>query len=216
MSNVGSNVKGNVQPRVRESLLLGLITIAPLVVTYWVLSSVVLYLDELMYQIFPALKEIPTEHFGFGIPGIGIVVTFLLLFGVGALAKTVFGKFINKWSDSLMSRLPVVRGLYGATKQISAVFFSQSPTSAFKKVVYVPFPHPGTRALAFVASYIGDGECFVFVPTAPNPTGGYVLKYNISELEDANISVDGALQLIISCGALGKNYEPKVEENKRG
>jgi uncharacterized membrane protein len=198
--------------RIRENLLLGVITLAPLVLTYGVLISVVRYLDEMMYVVFPSLKAIPTEYFGFSIPGIGIVVTFLLLFFVGGLAKTVVGKFLNRWSDSLMNRLPVVRGLYGVTKQISAVFFSQSPTSAFKKVVYVPFPHAGAQSLGFVASQIDEKECLVFVPTAPNPTSGYVIKYSMTDLKDANISIDAALQLIISCGALGKSYELKEHE----
>lgn len=202
------------QSHVRENLLLGLISLAPLVVTYWVLSSIVRFLDETMYVVFPSLQQVPNELLGFTIPGLGILVTLLLLFFIGGLAKTVAGKFLSRWGDSLLRRLPLVKGLYGMTKQISSVFFSQSPTSAFKKVVYAPFPQEGVKALAFIASYIDEKECFVFIPTAPNPTSGYVLKYALNQLEETSMSVEEALQMIISCGALGKNYESKIENQK--
>jgi uncharacterized membrane protein len=196
----------------KESLVLGLLTLAPLGVTIWVLASVVRFLDDLMYRLIPGLGEIPL-YFGFGLPGIGIIATFAVLLATGLIAKTFAGRMFNNFSDSLIGRLPVLSGLYGVTKQISSVFFSQSPTSAFKKVVYVPFPSSESRSLAFVASQVGDDHVLVFVPTAPNPTSGYVLRYHRSQLEDTTITIDAALQLIISCGALGQgksNELPKV------
>jgi len=187
----------------REYLILGLITIAPLFVTVWILLSVVQFLDELMYQLIPGLNQLPS-YFGFGLPGIGIIATFVMLLASGVLAKTVAGKMFGSLSDAVLGRVPLVRGLYSITKQISSVFFSQSPTSAFKKVVYVPFPGAESKSLAFVASQDNAEHVFVFVPTAPNPTSGYVLRYDRSQLEETNISVDAALQIIISCGAVGQ------------
>ncbi len=198
------------QHKLREYLILGLLTVAPLGVTLWVLASVVRFLDETMYKLVPGLEHLPALV-GFGLPGIGIVSTFVVLLGAGALAKTVAGKMFGEISDSLLGRLPVVRGLYSVTKQISSVFFSSSPTAAFKRVVYVPFPSAETRCLAFVASAIDEDNFYVFVPTAPNPTSGYVIRYHRSQMEETPISVDAALQIIISCGAISqtsKAHEP--------
>ncbi|MEO5667393.1 MAG: DUF502 domain-containing protein [Bdellovibrionota bacterium] len=194
--------------RLREYLVLGLVMIAPLAVTFWVLATVVLALDELIYRLIPVLRGVP-DSIGFGLPGIGMLATFVALLGFGALAKTFAGRMFSSFIDALLSHVPVIRGFYGATKQISAVFFSQSPTSAFKKVVYVPFPGPGSKALAFVSSSIDEDNVFVFVPTAPNPTSGYVLRYHRSQLEDTTLTIDAALQLVISCGAVnpGKAYD---------
>jgi len=196
----------------RESLVLGLLTIAPLAVTLWVLVTVVRSLDDLVYRIVPSLNQAP-HQMGFVIPGIGILATFLVLLAAGTLAKTFAGRMFGNLSDSLLGRLPLVRGLYTATKQISAVFFSQSPTAAFKKVVYVPFPNSDSKTLGFLSGQIDADHVFVFVPTAPNPTSGYVLRYHRTQLEDTTMTIDAALQLIISCGAVvpGRPHEfPKV------
>jgi uncharacterized membrane protein len=180
----------------RDYLVLGLLTLAPLGVTIWVLASVVRFLDELVYQIVPGLHDF------ISLPGIGIALSFCVLFGAGLLAKTVFGRMFSGLADSVIDRVPVVRGLYGLAKQVSSVFFSQQPGAAFKKVVWVPFPGGDARTLALVAGQIDEDHVFVFVPTAPNPISGYVLRYHRSQLEETSISVDAALQIIISCGAI--------------
>lgn len=190
--------------RIKESLLLGLLTLAPIAITFWVLNSVVTTLDTAMYRMIPQLRELPIR-LGVGLPGVGIVVTFLLLLVVGTLAKTVAGKFFNKISDFLISRVPIVSGVYRITKQLSSVFFSKSPTSGFKQVVWIPFPHQNSRCIAFVASRAKNGDYYIFVPTAPNPTSGYVLLFKEDQVEESDMTVDGALKLVLSCGALGES-----------
>ncbi len=204
----------NTVARLREYFLLGLISLMPILLTLWVLFSVVAYLDQTIYSFIPGVDS-PKDIFGFNIPGFGILLTMILIVFAGMLAKTLTGKLANDLVDNFLSRLPVVRGLYRATKQISGVFFSKEP-SAFKKVVYVPFPYKGVRALAFVASANSDGKTFVFVPTSPNPTSGYILVYPNEELEDAPMTIEEAIQLIISGGALGGAKKTGSEKGSTG
>jgi len=190
----------NAAARIREALVVGLLTVAPLVITVWVLFSVVSFLDRAIYSLIPVSFE-PTV-LGVPVPGLGIIVTFGLLLGMGFLAKTVAGTLFKRISDALLSSIPGVRALYGTAKQISEVFFSSDAGKAFKEVVYVPFPSRDCRSLAFVTGHPNERETVVFVPTAPNPTSGYVLVYKNTEVEKAAIGVDEALKFILSCGAL--------------
>ncbi len=183
---------------VRELFLLGLLTVAPLVVTLWILGSVINTLDEAIYAVIPVTIE--PRFFGYRIPGLGMIVTFLLVVAIGALAKTISGNFLAQTADRLFGHIPFVRALYSTAKQISNVFFSENSKSAFKKVVYVPFA--GARTLAFVSSKPSPAETMVFVPTAPNPTSGYVCVFNDAQLEACPMSVEEALKLILSCGAV--------------
>jgi uncharacterized membrane protein len=104
-----------------------------------------------------------------------------------------------------MGRVPVVRGLYAVAKQMSNVFFSSDSRAAFKKVVLVPFPAPGTQTLGFVTGTYSPGETIVYVPTAPNPTSGYVLIFKNELVQDTELHVDDALKMVLSCGAVGKS-----------
>lgn len=182
--------------RLRENLILGLITIAPAVVTLWVLITVVSYLDSFIYYILPT--DMPR------VPGVGVVVTVLLLLFFGSLARTVSGKILNTWTDAFLHKVPVVRGLYKVSKQMSTALFSQDSQSAFKKVVRVPFPHKQSQTLGFVTGHPSETESYVFVPTSPNPTSGYVLIFNNDLIIESTMPVQEALQLIVSCGATAK------------
>lgn len=185
--------------RIREALVVGLLSLAPVVITLWVLTSIVQFLDRAIYAVIPVSYE--PMILGVPVPGLGIVVTFALLLGVGFLARTVLGTMLRGFADGLLSHIPIVSALYGTAKQISEVFFKKD-TQTFHEVVYVPFPSRDCRALAFVANHPNDHETVVFVPTAPNPTGGYVLVFKNTEIEKTPLAVDEALKIILSCGAL--------------
>ncbi len=189
-------MKTSLSARLRENLLLGLITMAPAMITVWVLATLVGYLDSFIYMWLPANS--------LRIPGIGLLSTFILLLFFGSLARTVFGKLLNTWTDAILVKLPVVRGLYKVSKQMSRALFSTDSKSAFKKVVRVPFPHAGVQTLAFVTGHPSATESYVFVPTSPNPTSGYVLIFANSDIIESEMPVQEALQLIVSCGATAK------------
>ena len=121
----------------------------------------------------------------------------------GFFAKTVAGQLFSRAGDALMSHLPVVRGLYGVAKQMSQIFFAGDQNfKAFKRVVEVPFPSQGLKSVAFVTAKYSETQSVVFVPTAPNPTSGYVVILDNSQMQDSKLSVDEALKMILSCGTL--------------
>lgn len=184
---------------VRQNLIAGLLATAPLVVTIWVLQWIVVSLDDKVYSVLPVSTRIP---------GFGILVALVVVFSAGFIARTYFGKFMNHLIDALFEKVPVVRALYSSTKQISGAFLSADAASTFKKVVFVPFPSADQRALAFVSGAFSPTESFVFVPTAPNPTSGYVLVYPNAKLVDAHMDVDDALKVIVSCGFLSAKGGP--------
>ncbi|MBS1985572.1 MAG: DUF502 domain-containing protein [Bdellovibrionales bacterium] len=177
----------------RKSLLAGLLTLSPLAITLWILVSVVRYFDQAIYSVLP---------WHFYVPGLGMIVAFLLLLIAGALARTYFGGFLNTFFDSVLDKVPIVRGLYSSTKQISGAFFSEDASKTFQRVVLAPFPAPPSRTLGFVSSAYSATESYVFIPTAPNPTSGYVLIYKNSELEDAHMPPEEAFKILLSCGFL--------------
>jgi uncharacterized membrane protein len=193
--------------KIKEILLLGLLTLTPIAVTVWVLIWIVGTLDSLVYWFFPNSVN-PAILWGYQIPGLGILVTFILLLATGLLAKTYLGTFFNTLGDSVMKRLPVVGSFYSTTRQISQALFSKDSGKSFKKVVLVPFPSESSQSLAFFASHYSENQSLVFVPTAPNPTSGYVLIYKNSDMIDAPMSVDEALKIILSCGSLGASARP--------
>lgn len=193
--------KNTLGATIRQNLLLGLLTSAPLLLTLWVLVAVVRYLDQAIYAILP---------WDFYIPGLGMAVAFVLILCAGFLARTYMGRMMNQIVDAMFAKVPVVRGLYSSVKQISGTFFSQDATKTFKRVVMVPFPHPGSRTLGFVSAHWTEKESLVFVPTAPNPTSGYVLAFRNEEIEDAHMEVDEALRVIVSCGFLPKGPPKKA------
>ena len=180
---------------IRQNLLLGILTLSPLAISVWILIAVVRFLDSAIYTIIP---------WDFYIPGLGIICAFLLVLLAGATARTYFGKVLNQLVDALFGKVPLVRSLYSGTKQISSAFFSENAASNFHRVVLVPFPSPSVRTIGFQAGKLSETESFVFVPTAPNPTSGYVVAYRNDELVDAHMEVDEAFRIIVSCGFVSK------------
>lgn len=180
--------------QIKSYFILGLLTLMPLLLTLFAVVSLFSWMDSLVVPLFPRDFR--------AFPGLGILITLAGILLIGALAKTVLGKVANSWTDALFLRVPIARGIYRVSKQIASALFSENAHSSFKRVVRVPFPSESSFSLGFVTHTSKDGnEVYVFVPTAPNPTGGYVLIYKASQVQDAGMPVDKALQLILSCGA---------------
>lgn len=184
--------------KLKSYFILGLLTVMPLALTIAVVVSMFVWSDSLLMPLFPQ---------GFrGFPGFGILVSLVMILVIGAMTKTVMGTVANAWTDSFFLRVPFARAVYRISKQITSALFSQDSQSSLKRVVRVPFPSEATQALGFVTHTSHDeSEVYVFVPTAPNPTGGYVLIYPASKVIDAGIPVDQALQIILSCGAASED-----------
>ena len=191
----------------RKWLFTGLLVIVPGVITLAVLNWIVGLLDQTLL-ILPGAWH-PDKLLGLHIPGFGVVLTLLILLVVGATASNFAGRKLVQWGDALVSRIPVVRSIYSSVKQVSDTVFSESG-NAFRTTVLVQWPREGVWTVAFVtgapsgevAAYLRDEFVSVYVPTTPNPTGGYFVMMRKSDCVELDMSVDTALRYIVSMGVV--------------
>ena len=191
----------------RKWLFTGLLVIVPGAITLSVLNWIVGLLDQTLL-ILPQAWH-PDRLLGFHLPGFGVVLTLMILLTVGALASNFAGRKLVQWGDAVVHRIPVVRSIYSSVKQVSDTLFSESG-NAFRTAVLVQWPREGVWTLGFitgspsgeVASYLRDEFVSVYVPTTPNPTGGYFVMVRKSECVELEMSVDAALRYIVSMGVV--------------
>lgn len=191
----------------RKWLFTGLLVIVPGMITLWVLNWIVGLLDQTLL-ILPEAWH-PDRLLGFHIPGFGVLLTLGILLLVGAVASNFAGRKLVQWGDALISRIPVVRSIYSSVKQVSDTVFSESG-NAFRTAVLVQWPREGVWTVAFitgapggeVAGYLHDDFVSVYVPTTPNPTGGYFVMVRKSDCVELEMSVDAALRYIVSMGVV--------------
>jgi uncharacterized membrane protein len=192
---------------VRKWLLAGLLVIVPIAVTFWVLDWIISLLDQTLLILPDAWQ--PDKLLGFHLPGLGVLLAIGILLTVGAVASNFFGKKLVSWWDALLGRIPVVRSIYSGVKQVSDTLFSDSG-NAFRKAVLVQWPRPDVWTIAFVTgspggdvtNYLQGDYLSVYVPTTPNPTGGYFVMLKKSDCIELKMSVDDALKYIVSMGVV--------------
>jgi len=192
---------------VKKYFITGLLIWIPLVITLWVLKLIFDFLDQSLLLL-PAAFQ--TEHWlGVHIPGLGAILTVAVVFGTGFLATNFVGaQFVQLWHN-LLHRIPVVNSIYSSVKQISDTLFSSSG-QAFRKAVLVRWPHEGAWTIAFLTGTPGGDvvnhvppDCLsVYVPTTPNPTGGYFVIVKRADVIELDMTVDQALKYIISMGVV--------------
>jgi uncharacterized membrane protein len=190
---------------VKKYLITGLLIWIPLVITIWVLKVIFDALDQSLLLLPDSFQ---TEHWlGVHIPGLGAILTIVVVFLTGIFATNFFGaRLIELWHD-ILRRIPVVNSIYSSVKQISDTLFSTSG-QAFRKALLVQWPHPGMWTIGFltgtpggdVVNHVPEDCLSVYVPTTPNPTGGYFVIVRRSEVVELDMSVDQALKYIISMG----------------
>lgn len=189
----------------RKYLLAGVLVWIPLVITGWVLKFLIDTMDQTMRLVPERFR--PEALIGFNIPGLGTILTVLIVFLTGVLAANFFGKRLLSVGDTILQRIPIVRSIYGGVKQISDTLFS-SDGKAFRKAVLVRYPQHDTWTVALltgepeheVTDHLGFENYSVFVPTTPNITAGFFLIVAKSEVIELEMSVDQALKYIISMG----------------
>ena len=191
----------------KKYVITGLLIWIPLVITIWVMKLVVDTLDQTMLLI-PA--EWRPEHWlGVHVPGLGVLLTLVIVFVTGVLAANFIGERLVRIWDDLLHRIPFVSSIYSAVKQVSDTLFSSSGV-AFRKALLVQWPRDGMWTIAFLTGAPGDdvakllqGEhVSVYVPTTPNPTGGYFVIVPRADVVELEMSVDEALKYIISMGVV--------------
>jgi len=192
----------------RKWLFSGLLALVPLVITLWVLNWVVSTLDQTL-QILPAAWQ-PEQLIGMHIPGLGVVFALLIVLSIGAIASNFIGNKIIGWWHALLHRIPVVRSIYSGVKQVSDTLFSEKG-NAFRKALLVQWPREGMWTIAFLTGSPGgdvarhlNGQDYisVYVPTTPNPTGGYFVIVHKRDCIELTMSVDEALTYVISMGVI--------------
>jgi uncharacterized membrane protein len=191
----------------RRWLLAGLLVLVPLIITVWVLNWVVSTLDQTL-QILPAAWQ-PDRLLGVHIPGFGVLLALAIVLVIGGVASNFLGRKLVSWWDSLLGRIPIVRSIYSSVKQVSDTLFSENG-NAFRQALLVQWPRPGVWTIAFQTGTPGggimdhlDGDYLsVYVPTTPNPTGGYFVMLKKSDCVELAMSVDEALTYVISMGVV--------------
>jgi len=191
----------------RKWLLAGLLVVVPVAITVWVLQWIIGTLDQTLL-ILPAAWH-PDRLFGVHIPGMGVLLTLGILLVVGAAASNFFGKKLVRLGDAIVHRIPVVRSIYSSVKQVSDTLFSESG-NAFRTAVLVQWPRPDVWTIGFVTgtpggdvtNYLTGEYLSVYVPTTPNPTGGYFVMLRRSDCIELKMSVDDALKYVVSMGVV--------------
>jgi len=191
----------------KRYIMAGLLVWVPLGITIYVMIWLVTTLDQTLLLIPENLR--PEAVFGFHIPGLGVLLSFAILLGTGVLALNFFGlRLIRMW-EAVLGRIPVVKSVYSSVKQVSDTVLSDQGT-AFRKALLVEFPRSGCWTIAFltgapsdaVADHLRGEFVSVYVPTTPNPTGGYFVMVPRESIRELDMSVDDALKYIISMGVV--------------
>ncbi len=195
----------------RKYLLAGFFTLLPSVVTFWILRAIFNSLVDIFRgpaSWLASVLHLPVPPF-WGLALISAVTTVCLLTLTGALVGNFVGRQLLQWLDELVMHVPLVKGIYGATKQLMSAIQSGQGGS-FKEVVMVEWPRPGAYTLGFIAhrdcrwAGFEDGEDMVavYVPTAPNPTSGYVIMVEASKIRPMDITPEQALTWAVSGGVV--------------
>jgi len=198
--------------KVQKLFIAGILTLIPLVVTFYLLYFLFTTLDNFLGNILEAVL-------GRELPGAGFLLSILLVLLAGFLTTNLLGKKILYLGEDVIQRIPLVKGIYSSTKQIVDAFSSREK-DAFKKVVLLQYPRPGLYALGFVTG-TSQGEIqdktrepliYVFVPTTPNPTSGMLLMVPEYDLISLDMTVEDGLKVLISGGIANPQNNPSLKE----
>lgn len=214
--------------RLRTSFLTGIVVIAPVALTIWLIWSVIGWFDGLVLPFVPDAyrpEKILNTLFGYdlklNIRGVGVVVFLVFATLVGWLAKGLIGRSFIKYAENLVNRMPVVRSFYSGIKQIAETVFAQQERS-FEKACMIEYPRKGIWAIGFIST-TAKGEIAernssngpmvsVFVPTTPNPTSGFLLFFPKADIIELDMSIEDAAKLVISAGLV---YPPTKKNTKK-
>lgn len=192
--------------RLRGYFLAGVLVTAPIGITFYLAWLLIGFVDNKVTGLIPD-KYHPENYLPFGMPGLGVLIFVVSLILVGAFTAGYVGRLFQRFSERLLNRMPVIRGVYGAVKQILEAVLSKKSKS-FREAVLVEYPRPGLWSIAFITggtegevqSLIDDDVVNIFVPTTPNPTSGFLLFVPRKNTVPLNMSVEEAIKMVISCG----------------
>ncbi|WP_076593300.1 DUF502 domain-containing protein [Herminiimonas arsenitoxidans] len=200
----------------RKYFVTGLLILVPLAITLWVLNLIVGTMDQSLLLL-PARWR-PEALFGFAIPGLGTILTLLIIFLTGLATRNFIGNRVVALWESILRRIPVFNTIYSSVKQVSDTLFSSSG-NAFRKALLIEYPRKGAWTIAFltgvpggdVRNHLVGDYVSVYVPTTPNPTSGFFLMVPRAETVELDMNVDEALKYIVSMGVVTpEHFEKKL------
>lgn len=191
----------------RKYFITGLLVLVPLAITLWVLNLIIGTMDQSLLLLPERWR--PEALFGFRIPGLGTILTLLIIFLTGLATRNFVGNQVVVLWESILTRIPVVNSIYSSVKQVSDTLFSSSG-NAFRKALLVQYPRQGCWTIAFltgtpggsVREHLQGDYLSIYVPTTPNPTSGFFLMVPRNDVIELDMSVDAALKYIISMGVV--------------
>ncbi len=207
--------------RLRNYFLTGIIVTAPIGITVYLAWAFVDYVDRTVTPLIPPEYN-PETYLKFSVPGLGMIVAVVVLTLIGFLTANFLGRSLIRIGERIVERMPVIRSIYSALKQIIETILAQSST-AFRQVVLVEYPRRGMWTLAFVsaevrgevAGRLKEKMISIYVPTTPNPTSGYLVFVPESDVKYLDMSVEEGMKLVISVGVIaGDEDDAEVKELK--
>jgi len=191
----------------KKILITGLLIWIPLAITIWVLELIVTTMDQSLLLLPPQYQ--PQALLGYQVPGIGALLTVLIVFVTGALASNILGQRLVRFWEGILGRIPVVKTIYNSVKQVSDTVLTPGG-QAFSKALLVQYPRKDSWTIAFltgrpggdVARHLQGEYVSIYVPTTPNPTSGFFLMMRASDIIELDMSVDEALKYVISMGVV--------------
>lgn len=206
--------------RLRAYFFAGILVTAPAAITFYVAWLFIGFIDEQVTSLLPSRYN-PNEILPFSIPGLGLVMLVAALTMIGAFTAGFLGRMALRFSESILARMPVIRSLYGAVKQIFETVLATQST-AFRQVVLVEYPRRGIWAIGFVSgvtkgevqNLTADEVINVFLPTTPNPTSGFLLFVPRRDLVVLNMSVEDGIKMVVSGGIVTPPDPRPPEEAK--
>ncbi len=206
--------------RMRAYFLAGILVIAPISITFYLAWLFIGFVDSKVTPLIPAQYN-PETYVPFALPGLGLVILILFLTLVGALTAGFMGRMWTRYSEQMLARMPVIRTIYSALKQILETVFADH-SAAFREAVLVEYPRRGIWAIAFITGRtrgevqnMTEEECInIFLPTTPNPTSGFLLFVPKKDLIPLSMTVEEAIKMVISGGIITPPDRRPAEEQK--
>ena len=206
--------------RMRAYFFAGILVIAPISITFYLAWLFIGFVDSKVTPLIP-VKYNPETYLPFALPGLGLVILVLALMLVGALMAGFMGRLWTRLSERMLSRMPVIRSIYSALKQIFETVLADH-SAAFREAVLVEYPRRGIWAIAFITGRtegevqnVTEEECTnIFLPTTPNPTSGFLLFVPKKDLIPLSMTVEEAIKMVISGGIITPPDHRPLEEQK--
>lgn len=217
-----NGAKRSVFSSVRGYFLAGILVTAPIAITIYLTWGFLDFIDSRVRGLIPFDKILPPEYLPYAVPGIGVLIAVLFFVLVGWFARNILGRLLIRMSEYILDRMPIIRNIYGAIKQIFETIMA-TQSQAFREVVMLEYPRKGVYSIGFVTGR-SEGEVQtttanetinVFVPTTPNPTSGYLLFVPKKELHYLNMTVEEGVKLVVSAGIITPP-ERKEPPSKKG